>query len=193
MSIYTNVFSYYIWSFKACLTYQLLNSTLFIMDSWNSERVHNVHVGDNAFFFFLFVDGFPVWYPCGIYCKNTTALFLLKKKKCFHRGQHILQLQFCHQLTNFDFCICYLTNYKSFCPSRWASLGLADKRLPVTWQLAERMRGSCRRAESVRLCRWQQQQLNKVKWGGKGKEDSFRTPLSRFSVVLLTNTKTVGK
>lgn len=82
MSIYTNVFSYYIWSFKACLTYQLLNSTLYIMVSWNAERVHNVHVGDNAFFLFIiFVDGFLVWYPCGIYCKHTMALFWLEKKK----------------------------------------------------------------------------------------------------------------
>lgn len=195
MSIYRNVFSYYIWSFKACLTYQLLNSTLYVMVSWNAERVHNVHVGDNTFFFLLFiifVDGFLVWYPCGIYCKHTMALFWLeKKKKCFHRKQHILELQFCHQLTDFDPCICCLTNYRSSCPSHWASLGLADGPLPVTWQQAGRMCGSHRNAESVHLC-WQQQ-LNKVKWGRKGKEDSFQTPLSRFSVILLTNTKTVGK
>lgn len=192
MSIYTNVFSYYIWSFKACLTYQLLNSTLYIMVSWNAERVHNVHVGDNAFFLFIiFVDGFLVWYPCGIYCKHTMALFWLEKKKMLPQKATHPWVAILPSAHKFWFLYSLFNKLQKFYPSHWASLGLADGPLPVTWQLAGRMCGSHRNAESVHLC-WQQQ-LNKVKWGRKGKEDSFRTPLSRFSVILLTNTKTVGK
>lgn len=60
-----------IWSFKACMTYQLLNSTLFVMASRNSEKVHRVHIGDNTIFL---ADGYS-WYPSGISGKGAMALW----------------------------------------------------------------------------------------------------------------------
>lgn len=50
-----------IWSFKACMTYQLLNSTLFVMASRNSEKVHHVQIGDNAIFFSRWLQLISQW------------------------------------------------------------------------------------------------------------------------------------